>query len=364
MAKRGRPRHPDILTPREWEVLALLRERLTNDQIARRLEIAERTAKFHVSEILSKLSVSSREEAARWQPEERPWRQAAFAPLALAWKKVSAGGLATALAGGVAIVAVVGVGVLVWGLLRTSEGDSASPVVISTPVPSSTVISPADLAWNGSTRMIASDSSACGDTRTSNQYGVPVGLDIPADRGLFTQDQSVHLGLEALPYDFVPTRVNSGTDTEFGPSPVGWELNQRMMAAFGVHPNRFSTNELFLRRLDQPSLLFRYISCTYDLPGLASSSRQFPGDPPEIRVDDDGQRGEAEEIRRTIEQEIGVSMDVVSIEQLGRNWLILVAGDGMGPARRGHVLGYEITIYTSGEAHRGERCCIDFLVEG
>jgi hypothetical protein len=24
MAKRGRPRHPDILTPREWEVLALL----------------------------------------------------------------------------------------------------------------------------------------------------------------------------------------------------------------------------------------------------------------------------------------------------------------------------------------------------
>ena len=26
MTKRGRPRHPDILTPREWEVLTLLRE--------------------------------------------------------------------------------------------------------------------------------------------------------------------------------------------------------------------------------------------------------------------------------------------------------------------------------------------------
>ncbi len=26
MAKRGRPRHPDILTPREQEVLALIRE--------------------------------------------------------------------------------------------------------------------------------------------------------------------------------------------------------------------------------------------------------------------------------------------------------------------------------------------------
>jgi DNA-binding CsgD family transcriptional regulator len=122
MAKRGRPRHPDILTPREWEVLALLREGLTNEQIAQRLDITERTAKFHVSEILSKLGVSSRDEAARWQPEEhRPWWQAAFAPLALAWKKVTAGGLATALAGGIAIVVVVGVGVLVWGLLRTDE---------------------------------------------------------------------------------------------------------------------------------------------------------------------------------------------------------------------------------------------------
>ena len=37
MGKRGRRPHPDILTPREWEVLDLLRERLTNEQIAERL---------------------------------------------------------------------------------------------------------------------------------------------------------------------------------------------------------------------------------------------------------------------------------------------------------------------------------------
>jgi DNA-binding CsgD family transcriptional regulator len=79
MAKRVRPRHPDILTPREWEVLALLREGLSNREIGERLEITERGARHHVSEILSKLGVASREEAAAWEPgsgadeEGRPW---------------------------------------------------------------------------------------------------------------------------------------------------------------------------------------------------------------------------------------------------------------------------------------------------
>ena len=52
MPKRGRPRHPDILTPREWDVLALLREELSNAAIGQRLGITERTAKYHVGEIL------------------------------------------------------------------------------------------------------------------------------------------------------------------------------------------------------------------------------------------------------------------------------------------------------------------------
>ena len=72
MNRRGRPPHPDILTPREWEVLAFLRQRLSNEQIAERLGITLRTAKFHVSEILSKLSVETREQAAAWLPEEAP----------------------------------------------------------------------------------------------------------------------------------------------------------------------------------------------------------------------------------------------------------------------------------------------------
>src|SRR5438132_12087355 len=71
MRRRGRPKHPDILTPREWEVLALLRDKLANPQIAERLGITRDAVKYHVSEIFSKVGVGTREEAAAWRPRER-----------------------------------------------------------------------------------------------------------------------------------------------------------------------------------------------------------------------------------------------------------------------------------------------------
>lgn len=54
----------EALTPRELQVLHLLAEGLSNKQIAKRLEISEHTAKFHLAAILSKLGVESRTEAA------------------------------------------------------------------------------------------------------------------------------------------------------------------------------------------------------------------------------------------------------------------------------------------------------------
>lgn len=55
---------PDMLTPREQQVLALVAEGLTNGQIAERLFISAKTASVHVSAILRKLGVSTRTEAA------------------------------------------------------------------------------------------------------------------------------------------------------------------------------------------------------------------------------------------------------------------------------------------------------------
>ena len=51
------------LTLREREVLALLVKGLNNNEIAERLSVSHATAKAHVSNILSKLSVSNRAEA-------------------------------------------------------------------------------------------------------------------------------------------------------------------------------------------------------------------------------------------------------------------------------------------------------------
>ena len=54
------------LTRREHEVLQLLAVGLPNKVIARRLELAERTVEFHVTNILRKLALASRLEAVIW----------------------------------------------------------------------------------------------------------------------------------------------------------------------------------------------------------------------------------------------------------------------------------------------------------
>jgi DNA-binding CsgD family transcriptional regulator len=64
--------HPEGLTARQAEVLALVADGLTNAEIANRLFISEKTAGHHVSAILTKLGVSNRAEAARrYEQSER-----------------------------------------------------------------------------------------------------------------------------------------------------------------------------------------------------------------------------------------------------------------------------------------------------
>jgi DNA-binding CsgD family transcriptional regulator len=56
-------RDPFNLSPREYEVLAIIAEGRTNREIAERLFISERTVAVHVRNILAKLGVSGRVEA-------------------------------------------------------------------------------------------------------------------------------------------------------------------------------------------------------------------------------------------------------------------------------------------------------------
>lgn len=59
------------LTNRELEILALLAQGMTNVAIANKLYISEATARFHVSNILTKLGASNRTEAVRIALERR-----------------------------------------------------------------------------------------------------------------------------------------------------------------------------------------------------------------------------------------------------------------------------------------------------
>ncbi len=58
------PESPESLTDRETEVLRLLAQGQSNKEIAHTLSIGEKTVKTHVSNILSKLGVPSRTQAA------------------------------------------------------------------------------------------------------------------------------------------------------------------------------------------------------------------------------------------------------------------------------------------------------------
>ena len=53
------------LTSREWEILELLRQGLSTEEIANRLFVSPGTVRVHVSSILKKLRVTSRAEAVR-----------------------------------------------------------------------------------------------------------------------------------------------------------------------------------------------------------------------------------------------------------------------------------------------------------
>ncbi len=64
--RRGRPPHPDILTPAEWRTVNLVRHGLTNQQIADRCRISLDAVKYHVANAIAKLDVANRKSLKKW----------------------------------------------------------------------------------------------------------------------------------------------------------------------------------------------------------------------------------------------------------------------------------------------------------
>lgn len=66
MKRRGRPAHPDQLTPAEWEVANAVRHGLSNSRIARRRGTSLDATRFHIANVLEKLGLSRKEQLRRW----------------------------------------------------------------------------------------------------------------------------------------------------------------------------------------------------------------------------------------------------------------------------------------------------------
>ena len=116
------------LTSRESEVLDLLRVGLTNREIARRLDISPAGARYHVSEIIGKLGVRNRYEAAVW-PKRPPWWLPAATPVLLLWQQAKAlvpvklSSVALAASGVVIAAALGGIALIVFLSLGGANGS-------------------------------------------------------------------------------------------------------------------------------------------------------------------------------------------------------------------------------------------------
>ena len=148
ITKATRPTHYNTrykhhLSPRQRQVLDLVMRGHTNAEIAQELGLSLDGAKWHVREILTKLSVDSREEAAHyWRQYNRPTARFARAIAGLGF----GGGMAKAvLIGGGAVIAGVAIagGIAAFVAANDDGGDDLGQAPIETPTAQPSTPSPA-----------------------------------------------------------------------------------------------------------------------------------------------------------------------------------------------------------------------------
>lgn len=135
---RGRPSYGYDFSPAERRVLEHLRLGLTNAEIAERLGISPDGVKYHVSNMLGKLSLENRHQLAAYepaQPARTPW---ILLPAAAARRAASALAAHPAVPGVALGALVLGLAVAVYLVGPGSDDDRPAAVLTPRPQPSAT----------------------------------------------------------------------------------------------------------------------------------------------------------------------------------------------------------------------------------
>lgn len=136
---RGRPPHPDILTPAEWRVLEHLRTGATYAETAIRLGVSPDAVKFHVRNMRAKLNLRDRAELVAWKPPDADRRR----PFGTLMAPLGALPFATRTIAGVAAVTVVtGAIVVAVVMVVTARGDGEAAPIAVVPTEASVTATP------------------------------------------------------------------------------------------------------------------------------------------------------------------------------------------------------------------------------
>ena len=203
------------LTPREQEVIELLRLGLPDAEIAGRLDVSAAAIGRHVSQIIAKLGVRNRYAAAAW-PEHPPWWTTALAPMALFWRKAGAAlpvqpsSLATVLSGGLFAAALGGLGLMAFLLLRGGDVGATIDETTAADAPASRVLSlPPDLS-----ALAAPGSLSPPATTTTPSTPAPTSTPEPAPPPTTTPTAML------LPPAPAPTATSTPTVLPLAPAPT------------------------------------------------------------------------------------------------------------------------------------------------
>ncbi|MXY88211.1 MAG: helix-turn-helix transcriptional regulator [Dehalococcoidia bacterium] len=225
---RGRPPHPDILTPAEWRVLEELRTGGTYAEIAVRLGVSPDAVRFHVRNMRAKLNLRDRAELVAWTPpdgERRRSFRALPAPLAsLPFATRTIVGVAAAAVVAGAVVAAIMLVVALGSREGTPPAVAVPEESAMTPTPTDTppaTASPAPEAAPVATPETSPTPAPPGATPTS---ATPTG--VASSDCTFDFRDVFHLWVDKPEYEGVPMPSSTPSPRWIGQSPwVGGDLD-------------------------------------------------------------------------------------------------------------------------------------------